>query len=186
MTFGMAKTHVSFANVGHRCARCLALMLALPMLFASGCKPTSPWAQTGQSFTSRPQTGQVDNASHDLSADESRGGHTLKRHVARTDDDLEERLRQEPGISAASTYTDRATAEAVIAEAVNQNREKIERWLERDKHPNLVLDYYGERPVGRSLNRGERESEPCSQAVVVLRWDGPNEYHVLTSYPECR
>jgi hypothetical protein len=45
----------------------------------------------------------------DLGGDESRGGHTLARHVGRTDSQLLDRLAREPRISAASTYTDRAT-----------------------------------------------------------------------------
>lgn len=160
--------------------------IALSTLLLTHCKPTSPWAQTGQQFTNRPQTAQANGAAHDLSLDESHGGHTLKRHVARTDDELDDRLREEPGILAASTYTDRATAETAIADALNRNRDKIERWLQRDKHPNLVLDYDGERPLGRTLNRGAQHSEPCSHAIIVLRWDEPSGYHVLTSYPECR
>ena len=39
------------------------------------------------------------------------GGHTLARHVDKTDAELAERLRLEPQLSAASTYTDRAVAE---------------------------------------------------------------------------
>src|SRR5689334_2318109 len=50
---------------------------------------------------------------HDLSADEAMGGHTLQRHVGRTDAELRARLDREPQISSASTYTDRATAEEV-------------------------------------------------------------------------
>jgi hypothetical protein len=55
-------------------------------------------------------------------------------------------------------------------------------------HPNLVLDYRGDpsHPIGSTLDRGERVARPCSDAVVVLRWDGDGRYHVLTSYPECR
>ncbi len=160
--------------------------MAFFALFLTSCKPTSPWAQTGQQFTNRQQPAQTERAKHDLAIDEAHGGHTLKRHVGRTHEDLKSRLRQEPGISAASTYTDRATAETVVADALTRDQDRIERWLQRDKHPNLVLDYDGERPVGRTLNRGERELQPCSRAIIVLRWDGPNEYYVLTSYPECR
>src|SRR5262249_4570432 len=47
---------------------------------------------------------------HDLSGDEAMGGHTLARHIGKTDAELIERLRQEPDISSASTYTDRQTA----------------------------------------------------------------------------
>jgi hypothetical protein len=51
----------------------------------------------------------------DLAASELMGGHTLARHVGRTDGQLRERLRREPNIAAASTYSDRATAERVVA-----------------------------------------------------------------------
>jgi hypothetical protein len=43
----------------------------------------------------------ADLPSRDLSADESRGGHTLARHVGMTDAALRARLAREPGISAA-------------------------------------------------------------------------------------
>jgi hypothetical protein len=162
----------------------------LGIVFLAGCKPTTPWAGSNQPFSNssaKPaQTAQSSIATHNLSLDESQGGHTLKRHVGRTDEQLEERLRDEPNISAASTYTDRATAETVIADALQRNQQKITRWLERNKHPNLVLDYDGERPVGRTLNRDARQSSPCSNAIIVLRWQAPNEYYILTSYPECR
>src|SRR5262245_3894317 len=49
----------------------------------------------------------------DLSLDESMGGHTLSRHVGKSDAELRDRLRREKQISAASTYTDRETAERV-------------------------------------------------------------------------
>ena len=39
----------------------------------------------------------------DLVADEAKGGHTLARHVERTDAQLRERLERERNISAAST-----------------------------------------------------------------------------------
>jgi hypothetical protein len=40
-------------------------------------------------------------ARYDLGHDEARGGHTLARHVARTDGELRERLARERNISAA-------------------------------------------------------------------------------------
>ncbi len=162
------------------------MVLASALFIASGCKPTKPWAELQSQPNQIPKSVASNAGSHDLAFDESFGGHTLKRHVGRTDEQLEQRLRDESNIAAASTYTDRATAEKVIADALQSNHEKVAHWLERNKHPNLVLDYYGEHPVGRTLRRGERNAQPCSRAIVVLHWDGPNEYHVLTSYPECR
>jgi hypothetical protein len=123
----------------------------------------------------------------DLSQDEASGGHVLRKHVGQTDDELRERLKEEPNISGASTYTDRATAERVIGAAMADSRDRIQRWLERGgRHPNLVLDYNASVPIGRTLNRGDSQPRPCSHALIVLKYDSPGSYHVLTSYPECR
>jgi hypothetical protein len=125
--------------------------------------------------------------SRDLSQDEAAGGHVLRKHVGQTDDQLRQRLEEEPNISAASTYTDRAMGERVIGAAIAENRSRIQRWLERPgKHTNLVLDYDSPGPIGRTLKRGESQARPCSHALVVLKYDAPGSYHVLTSYPECR
>ena len=124
-----------------------------------------------------------------LSQDEDAGGHTLRKHVGRTDDQLRERLRHERGISAASTWNDRDSAEIAIGSAIAQQNSKIQRWLDREGgHPNLVLDYDGDsaHAFGRTLPRGSDQVEPCAHATIVLKWDGPNTYHVLTAYPECR
>jgi hypothetical protein len=125
--------------------------------------------------------------SRDLSQDEAAGGHILRKHVGKTDGDLRELLGQERNISGASTYTDRQTAEHAVGAAIAQSQDRIERWLSRSGgHANLVLDYDGPEPIGRTINRGEDHSHPCSHALVVLKYSGPNDYYVLTSYPECR
>jgi hypothetical protein len=124
---------------------------------------------------------------HDLRADEARGGHTLERHVGRTDEQLLERLRREPNISAASTYDDQTTAEEVVARAFDQSSAAFDRWsARRGRRPNLVLERREPRPIGRSIRRGQRTSSPCDRALVVLRWDErADSSFVLTSYPDC-
>ena len=129
----------------------------------------------------------IPSVARDLSQDEAVGGHTLRRHVGRSNSELRDRLNHEPDISAASSYTDRETAEHVVGAVLQQAQPRIERWLNRPGgHPNLVLDYGGSHPIGSTLHRGETLARPCSDAIVVLRWDGGRRYHVLTSYPECR
>ena len=125
---------------------------------------------------------------HDLSIDESMGGHTLARHVGKSDAELGERLRREPQISSASTYTDRATAERVVSAVLASSSRKLDAWQHRNgRRPNLAL-YYEERsnqPIGRSLSRGQSAPTPCERALVVLRWDERRDrFFVLTSYPE--
>jgi hypothetical protein len=126
----------------------------------------------------------------DLARDEAMGGHTLARHVGRTDEQLRQRLAREPGISAASTYTDRATAERVVAETLTQAVSRVRDWTaRRGSRPNLALHYRSQdgRTVGSSIDRGGSRSRPCEGAIVVLRWDERRgTYFVLTSYPENR
>jgi hypothetical protein len=125
------------------------------------------------------------NSRHDLSRDEARGGHTLQRHVGKTDSELRQRLESED-VSAASSYTDREMAEMAVAAAIRENTDKINRWLQRSGgHSNLVLDYDSNSPIGRSMRRGETQSFPCSHAVAVLKFVSSNDYYVLTSYPDC-
>lgn len=131
-------------------------------------------------------TGLVAAASRDLSADEAMGGHTLTRHVAKTDEELVDRLRREPQISSASTYTDRATAERVVGAALASAGRAFDTWKTRTgRRPNFVLRYNGRETIGRSMSRGRSTSAGCNRAVVVLRWDDRRQrFYVLTSYPE--
>lgn len=124
---------------------------------------------------------------HDLSADEKQGGHTLSRHVGRSDADLQERLERERNISAASTYTDRATAEAVVGEVLEHNP-GLQRWEDRGgRRPNLTLDYRGDasRPIGRCMQQGSSVAVAAWDAIVVLKASRDGGFYVLTSYPEC-
>ena len=162
-----------------------AAVLVLVLSF-SGCQRPPTDSADAHASSARPYRS---SPRHDLSQDEAAGGHTLSKHVGRTDDELRQRLEREPNITAASTYTDRETAERVVGTVLEQNRDKIARWLSRPgRHPNLVLDYDGDpaHAIGRTLRRGENTPQPCSHAVVILRWRGDSEYYVLTSYPECR
>lgn len=166
--------------------RRLTLLPLLILVCATlvGCHSSQP--ESRANYTRTVQRQSLSGSRRDLSLDEVAGGHTLKKHVGRSDNELRERLRHERNISAASSYTDRDTAETAVGAAIEVNRARMERWLEREGgHPNLVLDYDSDHPIGRTLRRGDEQTEPCSHALVVLKWDGGREYHVLTSYPEC-
>jgi hypothetical protein len=154
-----------------------------------GCQSSTQNVSQDQASRASSHQPSATGSGHDLEQDEAAGGHTLKKHVGRTDDQLRERLRRERNISAASTYTDRDTAERAVGIALEQSQAKITRWLNREGgHPHLLIDYDGDtaHPIGRTLRRGDDQTQPCSHAVIVLKWDGENSYHVLTTYPECR
>ncbi len=163
-------------------------MCWLILLAALGCHSSQPPAANSLASARDAEATAAIGPSRDLAQDESAGGHTLRKHVGQTDEQLRDRLREERNISAASTWNDRATAEHAVAVALEENRDRINSWLSHSGHPNLVLDYEGDQahPIGRSLRRGTDRAEPCVHATIVLKWAGSYDYYVLTCYPECR
>lgn len=174
----------------HGVAPVLLSFLSL-LLFGCAQKPVSEsWSERppdDRGASSPSSANSVANSQrYDLSRDEDRGGHTLRKHVGRSDDELRNRLQREPEISAASTWTDRATAEETVSAALQAERGKIENWQRRgERRPNLALHLDAGRTVGRSLLRGASQSVPCTEAIIVLRSDGGG-FYVLTAYPETR
>ena len=125
-------------------------------------------------------------SSRDLAADEARGGHTLARHVGKSDAELRARLKAEPDISAASTYFDADTAGRVVAEVLSTKSNEVRKWEQRTgSRPNLVLRLDTGERIGRSIRQGQSNAREVDSAVVVLRWTG-SDWYVLTSYPEDR
>jgi len=176
-------------------AAAMWMIASLLALAAGGCnRSVSPPAALAASSATIPAVVQAPSLRpeavpvRDLSFDESMGGHTLARHVGKTDAELRDRLRRERQISSASTYTDRATAERAVAAALASAGAKLTAWQSRKgSRPNLVLRYVDRagRSVGRSLFRGQQKALPCDRVLVVLRWDErSSRFYVLTSYPE--
>jgi hypothetical protein len=194
MKFGLARWAARFA---------FNLLLGIG-LATCGCQsaPNGPNAgnvplQEGWDQRGNPASGARDNDSraadknaahtrYDLEADEQRGGHSIRKHVGRTDDELRERLERERDISASSTWTDLSTAEETVGDALRADRDKIARWQEQgERRRNLALHYDSGRVIGRSISHGSSEVQQCTRAVIVLKADGAG-FLVLTTYPESR
>jgi len=167
--------------------RQLGGLVATALLVLAGCGQAPAPTLRNSEEPRRDNRAAVAAERYDLARDEERGGHTLKKHVGRTDEQLQERLREERNISAASTWTDRETAEVTVAEALHTERGRIENWMRRGyPRANLALHSDAGRVIGRSVRRGETQGVNCTSAVIVLRADGPDSYYVLTTYPEGR
>jgi hypothetical protein len=161
--------------------------LGLTLSFGCGQAPQPERAVRNREEPRATTRSEANSDRYDLERDESRGGHTLSKHVGRTDEQLRERLRRERNISAASTWTDRASAEEVVAEALHAEHNHVGNWMRRGyPRANLALHYDAGHPIGRSLRRGEDQVVDAAQAVIVLRADGPDSFYVLTTYPETR
>ena len=172
--------------------RALVVLGFLAFLAACGQAPTQntatmPKEATAAGEPERERPARSSAERYDLQRDEERGGHTLKKHVGRNDEQLRERLEEERNISAASTWTDRETAESTVGEALRRERGRIENWKRRGyPRANLALHYDAGRVIGRSLRQGDTQTVACTSAVIVLRADGPDGFFVLTTYPEAR
>ncbi|WP_050748950.1 RNase A-like domain-containing protein [Shouchella clausii] len=106
-----------------------------------------------------------------LAAHEVKGGHLIERHVGKTDEELLERIRNNPRINGSSTFKDRAIAEKVASEVLNDiNNKKIESWLSNPQSKsNLVLTYEGTEVIGRGVKRGSTTVENMTNARIVLK-----------------
>jgi hypothetical protein len=96
------------------------------------------------------------------------GGHTLAKHVGKSEEFLRNRLATEPHITAASTFYDRQTAETTLSAFMDANAVEIAGWLRRS---DFGITLYGRllQPVGIVILRGETRPVESTGIRVVLR-----------------
>ena len=88
-------------------------------------KPAAP-AREEKSAEAKPKpAGPPEVPGGGLAAHEKRGGHLISRHVGKTQEDLIARLRSDPGIFSASSFTSMAVAEAVVGVAIKARQKQI-------------------------------------------------------------
>lgn len=120
-----------------------------------------------------------------LEAHERAGGHLLARHVGKSAEQLRQRLENDSRISAASSFTDKKTAETAVTAAVSANQKKITSWLKGDDD-RLVITYRSSTPVGISVGRSSSRARDATGVRLVLvrdtRFNGG--WRILTGYPE--
>lgn len=121
-----------------------------------------------------------------LAAEEAAGGHTIARHVARTEAQLRQRLVNQPGIPAASSFRNLREAERAVTAVVRANRAAIETWAKSaTTAQKLTLTYPVGRDVGYGVVRGSAQLVNMSKVILVLRKTVAQNrvYFVLTSFP---
>jgi hypothetical protein len=111
------------------------------------------------------------------------GGHTLAKHVGKSEEFLRHRLATEPDLQAASTFHDRQSAEMAIARVLAVNNNQLEKWLaSRSKGIQLKASIPD---VGITLARGATEVAEVTRVMVVLRRsrEFPGGFRVHTAWP---
>ena len=138
---------------------------------------------TAQNTGATTETGE-DEDEGKLAREERQGGHLIRKHVGQSPAQLRERLDRERNISAASSFSDLATAEAAVSAALGANRDRIAQWLAQSG-PRLVVNFTAPNNVGLTLRRGDRDTEPTRRLRLVLVRDTRERdgYRILTGYP---
>ncbi|MEU3371675.1 RNase A-like domain-containing protein [Streptomyces sp. NPDC006660] len=118
--------------------------------------------------------------------------HVIDKHVGQTDDQLVARLRDQPDIRAASTFTDLATAQAATQNVLDcigpdandpadagkpnvgvNNPQKIENWLSRPRTDGSKLELDPvefDHAVGRSIPSGSTRAVDTHSVKVILKY----------------
>ncbi len=117
---------------------------------------------------------------------ENLDGHTIRRHVGKTDEQLLQRLDAEPDILGSSTYPDLETAQRAVGDVLSRNRDSVQDWLVNSPKPRLTLNETLDYEVGRVIPQGATVSQASNKSFVLLVKDplAPNGYRVHTSFPK--
>ncbi|MGQ4649110.1 RNase A-like domain-containing protein [Lyngbya aestuarii] len=121
-----------------------------------------------------------------LQQQEQAGGHTIERHVGKSDQELVERLKKEPKIGAASTYPNLTTASTHLEAALTANAPKLNQWASSAAvGQKQVVDYNAHQVIGRVARRPPslNNVKNAQQLRAVLTATGGGKCLLLTSYP---
>ncbi|MBC8720548.1 hypothetical protein F6X37_02645 [Paraburkholderia sp. 31.1] len=134
--------------------------------------------------TSQIVMGRIRLMEHEAKDGSRIGGHTIEKHVGRTEAQLRERLRLEPKRDVVSSFRDLPTAEWAISKVMESNTLKIRSWAQ--SNPRLVLTLFHNvgKTVGYGINRETGQVKGMSMVQVVLKYEKYNgmPYYILTSY----
>jgi Bacterial CdiA-CT RNAse A domain len=96
------------------------------------------------------------------------GGHTLAKHVGKTEAFLRNRLATEPHIDAASTFYNREVAEESLSTVLYDNKRRIATWLSTPTKE-LILSGRAAEPVGVMTVRESSTVQEANGIRLVLR-----------------
>ncbi|WP_374068012.1 RNase A-like domain-containing protein [Paraliobacillus sp. JSM ZJ581] len=116
-----------------------------------------------------------------LNAHELKGEHLIDRHIGKTDEQLFDRLKNNPKITGSSTFNDRMTAEKVADTVLRdpKNIEKIQKWIsDPNSRPTLLLKFKGDKEkIGRSATRNSEVIEDVTNAKIILKKDNNGSFY---------
>ncbi len=121
-----------------------------------------------------------------LPTHENCGGHTIERHIEKSDSYLRNRLNNS-NISAASTFYNFNQAGQIIYNTIyyyNSNYNRVNNWLNSSSTSYLVLYYTHYKVLGKVMNRNYSTFESKSIKVVLAKSNCSSyPFRIVTAYP---
>jgi hypothetical protein len=156
----------------------LAVDIAVPLGVA---------AWVGASRVAAVRAGRITLAEHEAIAGSRVGGHTIAKHVGRTEQQLRARLAAEPRLRVASTFTNLRMAEDAISKVLRLNAARLKTWAQTVRPPPLRLSAQDMGSViGTGVVRATGQMVNLRKVTVILKFETYNgmPYYVLTAYLE--
>ncbi|MCC8404373.1 hypothetical protein LJ655_21235 [Paraburkholderia sp. MMS20-SJTN17] len=130
--------------------------------------------------------GRINLIDHEAKAGSRIGGHTIEKHVGRTEAQLRERLASETDRKVISSFSDLRSAEWAISDLMQANAIQIRTWSQSLPNYPLVLNGHVGRNVGYGVIRATGKLVPMNRVRVTLKHKPYNgmPYFILTAYLE--
>ncbi|KAB0633351.1 RNase A-like domain-containing protein [Burkholderia latens] len=154
----------------------LSLDLAVPFGLAGAVK-----AIRASSVTA----GRIDLIRHEAMAANPRlGGHTIAKHVGKSEAYLRARLKNEPSKDFVSSFFSLVDAESAVSSVMQKNTARIVAWTQSASKAPLVLNENVGRSVGYGLSRNNEIVRELSRVQIVLKLQSYNgmPFYIVTSY----
>jgi hypothetical protein len=132
------------------------------------------------------RSGRISLAAHEAAAGSKVGGHTIAKHIGKTEAELNARLLVEPKIPAASTFKSLEAAEKVLFQALKANKTAIETWAKTAKPgAKQAFEYVASEAVGEGVVRATGALTQMTKLRFVLKMQSYNgmTYYILTAFP---
>ncbi|KAB0633362.1 hypothetical protein F7R21_27940 [Burkholderia latens] len=155
----------------------ISLDLAVPFGLAGAVK-----AIRASSITA----GRINLMQHEATAANPRlGGHTISKHVGKTEAQLRERLKQEPHRDVVSSFHNMRTAEFAISAVIRIEAARIDLWAKSTRrHIPLTLIRHVSGDIGYGIYRNNEILVKLNTVTIVLKHQSYNgmPYYILTSF----
>ncbi|BCQ38585.1 RNase A-like domain-containing protein [Erwinia rhapontici] len=157
-----------------------------------------PFSVAGAARVASVKMGQVSLMKHEAVKGFGGGGHTLKKHVGKSEVELMEKIGRGlqsntlKNSSSASSFTSLNVAEKSISGAIKANRWKIRRWAKNSPtdHKSLYLEFnhLHSSKVGIVVPAATQTATKTNKLTVVLFKKSYNgkPYYILTAYPRIK